>query len=343
MVNDEIVSTLKENCLELECELGLGGYATVYKVRHTGCRQVYAVKIIDSASVSDEHRLASYMNEIHSLSNIYHPNIISIYNHFQSEHYLYILLEYCAKGSLVDKIERDGPYKGNEYQSISLKILNAIAYLHKNNISHGDIKPANILFDEYWRPKLGDFGLAELRNNPDELKTNYSCSPAYASPEQLLHIPYDPFKADMWSFGVTCFYLSSGKLPFTGRNIKDLLMKGPLFDILDDSNVILENILMWTLAMKPQDRISAESLLNKKIFEPKAKKMHVNKSMDYLGNIEESHLPKLIKHGSMSNFMVSEPHLLSKTSKRVNGITIKTPTTAPSLLSFRIPSSKLYT
>lgn len=338
MDDSEIVTTLKQNSLELECELGHGGYAHVYKVRHTGCGKIYAVKIIDKPTVSDESRVTSYMNEIKTLSQIYHPNIISIYNYFRSENHLYILLEYCANGSLVNKIEKDGPYELEEFLEMSKKLLDAIAYLHQNNIAHGDIKPDNILFDEDYRPKLGDFGLSTL-GNPSELKTNFSCSPAYASPEQLLRIPYDPFKADMWSYGITCYYISIGTLPFKGKNIKELIAKHGKLDILGDTNIYLDNLLMWTLAINPQERMSADELLNKKMFQGTSRQILIssNKSCEFSRKL--SQLPRLNRP-----VLVNLQPTNSDSSMVKNRIVkLKTHTPSPSLKSLMFTKNKLYT
>lgn len=265
MDEERISQTLSENGYELLHILGCGACATVYKALHIACQNIYSIKVI-KLDMNNQLRVQAYKNEVAAHSRILHPNIITVYNYFQDDTYFYIVLEYCPNGSIRDRVLSCGPYKGPEFMQLVRQILDAIKYLHENNISHGDIKPENILFDEQDRPKLGDFGLANIKNDPTDLKTNFQCSPVFAAPEQLMRKPYDPMKADMWSFGVSCIFIATTHLIFNAPSITDILNQQKKFCILDDRNFNLANISLLTLQFNPSARVSAKELLAKPMF-----------------------------------------------------------------------------
>ena len=135
-----------------------------------------------------------------------------------------MILEYCSKGSLSSIIKSGDLKSQNEKIYYMKKIAEAIHFCHSKGIAHRDIKPNNVLLDDYVLPKLIDFGICEmLYFNPDSISSIDSndgyykagkkgkvklinkdfgtCS--YLAPEIILNEPYDPFAADIWSLGVT--------------------------------------------------------------------------------------------------------------------------------------------
>lgn len=261
-MTEEIEETISQYDYALQEKLGEGGFATVYKVRHLKYQKIFALKVIAMADNASSTRIESYLNEVTSLEMVVHPNIISIYNYFRDKHNFYIILEYCPNGSLKDRIDKGGSMEKDDFVSITKQLLGAIEYLHKKRISHGDIKPANVLFDEYDRPKLGDFGLSIFHNDLRFLKRSYMCSPAFAAPEILRQTPHDPLKADIWSFGVLCYVMWTGQLPFHFKSIKELIDAANNMDVLIENNEELQLIINHTLLVDPQLRYSAGDLIS---------------------------------------------------------------------------------
>lgn len=261
----EIVQIVAANGYELLDSIGQGGFATVYRVKHVVYNRIFALKVMPMQE-DNQCRIQSFLNETESLTKIFHPNIISIYKFFKDEKYFYIVLEYCPGGSLKDLIEKKKTLDKELFISISKQILNAISHLHEKNISHGDIKPANILFDDYYRPKIGDFGMAQYHEDQFFLKSSYMCSPAYASPEVLLRKPYNPFKADMWSFGVMCYHMAMGTLPLQCHCMKDLICLVSVKETWFTRVNYLRPIVNNTLVECPRKRLSAKELLALPLF-----------------------------------------------------------------------------
>lgn len=205
--------TLKKHGYLVRQKIGSGGFATVYLAHNTKYDLDYAIKQIKLESVKK-----SNLYEIDSLVKLIHPGIITIFEHFQDEEYLYLVLEYCPNGALNDFISTSGPLSGNELVNLCLNIATALQYCHDNSIAHLDIKPANIFLDKYHRPKLADFGLSHHFKDDNLKSTFFSGSYFYQSPQIVARMPFNPFKADVWSLGCTFYYLCTGNLPFHGEH-----------------------------------------------------------------------------------------------------------------------------
>lgn len=302
----EIEESLNDHGYELLEEIGRGGYATVYKVKHKKYNKIFAMKVLENKnSIS-----ASYMNEINLLKESPHPNVISIYNYFATDNYLFITLEYCSNGSLMDLIRKNNGLDETQFKIITKQILSAVSYMHSRKISHGDIKPDNILFDKYNRPKLGDFGLGHYNISTAGLDNGYRCSPAYSPPEVLKHQPYDPFKADVWSIGVTCYQMIECKIPFKFLCLRDVCEKVSDINNWPTNNKNLLQILELTMVIDPTLRISSEDLLKKPYFAkqeiPSIKLSRNNsRSLERKAMLGRSTLNINRKYLSLSNIMLT--------------------------------------
>lgn len=170
----------------------------------------------------------SSTSDLFVLKSIINPYIILIYDYFEDEFYNYMILEYCSKGSLSSIIKSGDLKSQNEKIYYMKKTAEAIHFYHSKGIAHRDIKPNNVLLDDYGLPKLIDFGICEmLYFNPDSISSvdsndgyykagkkgkvklinKYFGTCSYLTPEIILNEPYDPFAADIWSLGVTFLIL----------------------------------------------------------------------------------------------------------------------------------------
>jgi len=122
-------------------------------------------------------------------------------------------MEFAQKGDLTDYIEGKGKLDEAEACKFFKQLILSVEYLHKIGCTHRDIKPSNILVDDQKNLKLIDFGLGNLYNEDELLKT--ACgSPCFAAPELIAGEKYDPIKVDIWSSGITLFGMLAGYLPF---------------------------------------------------------------------------------------------------------------------------------
>ena len=219
----------------------------------------FVAKCMQLVAGLEERAMKQFKSEVYSLTHLIHMNIVQIYDYFNDGQYLFMIIEYCDKGNLmtvVKKQQKSSSLLANcnypSIRKIMIEVLSALSYCHDvQHISHHDIKPSNILIDSFGRAKLCDFGISyfvethkiqtfdeevihDSNRHPSvwaeekDAKQNTSGSLLFMSPQLLLcslngNKKYDMFAADMWAFGVTAFYLVSGKFPFIAHSRKDLL------------------------------------------------------------------------------------------------------------------------
>ena len=179
-----------------------------------------------------------------------HPNIMRLYDVWETSTDLYLVLEYVQGGELFEYLCNKGRLPTSEALSYFQQIIIAVDYCHRFNIAHRDLKPENILLDQDFKIKIADFGMAAWQADPKGVDLRTSCgSPHYASPEICNGEAYNGAAADIWSCGVILFALLAGRLPFDDDDCPTLLEKiiigkfaMPL-DIDDDAKDLLSRML----------------------------------------------------------------------------------------------------
>ncbi|OHS96491.1 hypothetical protein TRFO_37306 [Tritrichomonas foetus] len=244
-----------------EC-IGSGGYAAVYLVTSLKFNSKFVAKVILPRSRDVSHAWESFDSEVSSLVKLDNPHIIRLYDHFTENGLFYLILEYCSHGSLFDEVKECGPLKGQRLITVSKQLISAVYTAHKFNIAHRDIKPHNILFDDFGRVKLADFGIA-MSSDEAEFPQNFKCSPAFGAPEVLRKEPHDIFKADLWSLGVTLYFASTGQLPFQFRTVTQILQDMKQSGINISKKIIppcLFEIFKHLIVYDPNKRIPIEEV-----------------------------------------------------------------------------------
>ena len=216
------VGIMKGNLLDkytVEKEIGAGGYARCLLVKNKTTGQLYACKELQKNKLNN---VASLKSEIQILIKLDHPNIIKLYEIYENDNYIYLVMELCTGGELFDRIiqktEQGKQFTEKEVANIFQQMMSAINYCHSNKIVHRDLKPENLLLatqDENSPIKVIDFGMSRIFNNKqamfDKVGTAY-----YISPEVLDGF-YDE-KCDIWSAGVILYILLCGYPPFNGND-----------------------------------------------------------------------------------------------------------------------------
>ena len=200
-------------------KLGKGGYGTVIQVKNKKTGDLFACKKLSKLNI---HNHEKFMREIKILIKTDHPNIIKLYDIFESANSLYLIMEECHGGELFDKIvshiEKKEMYTEKEAAEIICQVMSAVEYCHNNGICHRDLKPENLLYlkkgDEKNNPlKVIDFGLSQTLDTKKILSSRVGTA-YYVSPE-ILAGKYNE-KCDIWSVGVILYVLLSGEPPFNG-------------------------------------------------------------------------------------------------------------------------------
>ncbi|CAR29024.1 hypothetical protein ZYGR_0W00520 [Zygosaccharomyces rouxii] len=239
--------------------------------------------------------------EIIIMKLLNHPNVLRLYDVWETNPSLYMVLEYAEKGELFNLLVENGPLPENEAVCFFRQIIIGVSYCHALGIVHRDLKPENLLLDHDLNIKIADFGMAALETEDKLLET--SCgSPHYAAPEIVSGIPYHGFASDIWSCGVIFFALLTGRLPFDEEdgNIRNLLLKvqSGKFEMPDDDEISPEaqDLLAKILTVDPECRIKPREILKHPLLQ-KYPNVSDNKSIRNLPR-EDTYLHPLSDSGS---------------------------------------------
>ncbi|KAG6588648.1 CDPK-related protein kinase, partial [Cucurbita argyrosperma subsp. sororia] len=208
--------------LEIGEEVGRGhfGYtcsAKFKKGEHKG--QQVAVKVIPKAKMTTAIAIEDVRREVKILRALTgRTNLVQFYDAFEDHDNVYIVMELCEGGELLDRIlSRGGKYSEEDAKAVMVQILTVVAFCHLQGVVHRDLKPENFLYtskDENAQLKAIDFGLSDFVK-PDERLNDIVGSAYYVAPE-VLHRSYGT-EADVWSIGVIAYILLCGSRPFWAR------------------------------------------------------------------------------------------------------------------------------
>ena len=205
---------------EIEEELGRGAMGIVYQARQTNLDREVAIKILSDDSASDEVYVERFFREARAAASLSHPNVVQAYDAGVTEDGIYyFVMEKITGENLELVLNNVGPLNIPQALDVFISVANALSYAWtRNQLSHGDIKPENIIMRLNGKVKLADFGLARRAKDP-ELDEDIRATPAYAPPEIINGDKDVPgFKSDMYSFGATAYHILIGHEPFVGTD-----------------------------------------------------------------------------------------------------------------------------
>ncbi|KAL5196647.1 hypothetical protein ABZP36_000159 [Zizania latifolia] len=203
-------------------EVGRGhfGYTCAARIRKgTRKGEAVAVKVIPKAKMTTSIAIEDVRREVKILKALAgHKNLAQFYDAYEDNDNVYIVMELCEGGELLDRIlSRGGKYSEDDAKAVLVQILNVVSFCHIQGVVHRDLKPENFLFtskDENSQLKAIDFGLSDFVK-PDERLNDIVGSAYYVAPE-VLHKCYST-EADVWSIGVIAYILLCGSRPFWAR------------------------------------------------------------------------------------------------------------------------------
>ncbi|PHH67549.1 hypothetical protein CDD82_1371 [Ophiocordyceps australis] len=203
--------------------LGAGTYGVVREAQGTTGK--VAIKIILKKNVKGNEKMV--YDELHMLQSLKHAHIVKFVDWFESRDKFYIVTQLATGGELFDRICDRGKFTEKDASQTIKQVLDAVDYLHNNNVVHRDLKPENLLYvteDSDSDLVLADFGIAKtLDSGEDTLKT-MAGSFGYAAPEVMEQKGHGK-PVDMWSLGVITYTLLCGYSPFRSENLKELLIE----------------------------------------------------------------------------------------------------------------------
>ncbi|KAJ2833685.1 hypothetical protein GGI24_000754, partial [Coemansia furcata] len=211
--------------------IGRGGFGKVYRAKRRQGSELVAVKVVDKRALKDnaaEQRLAAEVAIHESLS---HTGVVPLYDSFEDERFVYLVMEHCSSGDLWRYLRQRGgggelaALAEGEARHVMRQTAGAVSYLHAHGVLHRDLKLANILLTQSMDVRVADFGLATWVGHVEP--TTMCGTPSYISPEILARQPYG-LEADVWALGCLLVTLLTGSQPFrdSGRRITEDVVAG---------------------------------------------------------------------------------------------------------------------
>ncbi|XP_014224856.1 ribosomal protein S6 kinase beta-1-like [Trichogramma pretiosum] len=206
---------------EFKKVLGEGGFGKVYQVQKiTGKdkNKIFAMKVMSKPKILKNRKDIDHTKaERNILQSIKHPFIVDLHYAFQTQGKLFLILEYLGGGELFTVLGKNRIFLEHQASFFAAEIILALEYLHSNGIIYRDLKPENVLFDEYGHIKLTDFGLCKEKILNDAVTHTFCGTIEYMAPEILQDTGHGR-ACDWWSLGIILFEMLNGKPPFLGKH-----------------------------------------------------------------------------------------------------------------------------
>ena len=244
-------------------KIAMGGMGTVFKALEPALERYVAIKVLRPEYASNANYVQYFLEEARAVAALRHPNIIPIFYIGQEGNVVFFSMSYIDGQTFDDWIESKHWFNEEQAKWFLSHAIAALHSAHKANIVHLDIKPANFLVDRANNIMLTDFGLAQkIVKGAEEVGEREAFgTPAYVSPEQITRSKTDQ-RTDIYSLGATLFHLMTGKTPFNGATVEDIVwghLEKPFpVDIAREANVPTGWIYLMKKMMErsPDDRFA---------------------------------------------------------------------------------------
>ncbi|XBW34726.1 hypothetical protein QEN19_000293 [Hanseniaspora menglaensis] len=306
----------KDRIFHRGVSLGEGGFARCFEVRDLNNKQ-FAAKTVAKASIAQEKTRKKLLSEIQIHRGVSHNNIVQFVECFEDNTNVYMILEMCSRGSLMDLMKTKKIILEQDAKNMTVQICAGIKYLHQEGIIHRDLKLGNVFFNEDYVLKIGDFGLAALvgRNK----KYTVCGTPNYIAPEVLTgsKTTGHSFEVDVWAIGIMMYAMVFGKPPFQCKEVNKIYEKVKTIDyefpvnkgVSKEAQILIRDILN----LHPQMRPSIDEILDYPWFGsnfPKKLSYTVSGAKDVNGNVlEYNHLTKESYKGENLYNLIKSCHI----------------------------------
>jgi serine/threonine protein kinase len=191
-----------------------------------------------------------------------HENIIGIYEVFNNDTYLFIVMEYASQGDLLHYVRSKKKLSEEEALKYFRQLIYGVAHIHCRGVLHRDIKLDNILLDDDMGVKICDFGVSRQLCKGQIIKEQCG-TPAYLAPEIIINCGYSGFFSDLWSIGIALFTMLCGAVPYRGNSLQELLNAEKNEKIVFPSHLspLSKDLIERLLEFEPYKRITIPEIM----------------------------------------------------------------------------------
>ena len=262
--------------------VGEGGMGTVYRAEDTRTGAPVAVKVLDDARTRDPQILSRFRREARIATALRHPNIAAFHDFDEAvvpsttggarRRVVFLVIEWVAGEDLTAALQRKETFGTARLAEIARQLTSALEAAHAVGVVHRDLKPSNIRLTPDGQVKVLDFGLAKIlesaelhRDHPPTFQTSIGSllgTAPYMAPEQLFGRGVDA-RTDLFALGVVLYQMATGEVPFSGRNIVEVLQavstKAPVPPSRLDPELpaALDELILRLLAKEPAGRYAS--------------------------------------------------------------------------------------
>ena len=213
--------------------VGRGSTGVVVKALEPRLNRFVAIKVLSPSFSSNEPARTRFEREARSVAAVCHEHVVPIFAVDEYRGLPFLVMQYIPGGSLLQRIEGQGPLSTTEVVRLGMQIAKGLAAAHEQGIVHRDVKPANVMLEsKVDRAMVSDFGLARVADEAAMTRSGVIAgTPQYMSPEQAKGEAVD-HRSDLFSLGSVMYHAATGLRPFSGGNgiwgdSKSLLQRAP--------------------------------------------------------------------------------------------------------------------
>ena len=317
-------------------KIGHGAMGQVYKAYHRRLGRPVALNLLRSSRKHSWMAQRRFRREVQACIQLEHPNVISTYDAGEAHGHLYLVMQFVEGMDLVEYLKKFHPVPVPEALNLTLQIANGLRYVHQSQLIHRDIKPNNLLIDAHGVIRILDMGLIRWsdRKRTDGKHRGRLTGPGqflgtlqFMAPEQASNPALTDQRANIYSLGITLYYLLTGQVPYADEIISEVLLTNhdvptpSLCMQRDDVPMALDAIFQKMIARKADYRFSSMDDVIKAIDELRLASSRVsvpvNQSMvTYQASFSE--LPKRLKSISDCSDFEIEKELESPRNRDTN-------------------------
>ncbi|MFO1041722.1 MAG: protein kinase [Planctomycetaceae bacterium] len=248
-------------------ELGQGGMGMVLKAEHRRLKRLVALKVMSPTAVKTPDALKRFHREVEAAAKLRHQNVVATDDADEAKGTHFLVMEYVDGSDLSALVKKQGPMSVERAVNCIIQAARGLEYAHEQGVIHRDIKPANLLLDAKGTVKILDMGLARIEGEPGQAELTSTGAVMgtvdYMAPEQALNTKSADARSDIYSLGISLWYLLTGKAAYDGDTMMAKLLAHrdspvpSLNAIRADVPVALDTVFEKMVAKQSKDRFQS--------------------------------------------------------------------------------------